>query len=86
VASAIRPLTRGPYATDASHDQIMPIGVVAPSSTKEVEYTASVPIQKFGFRPESARLEQRAIAEARRAAESIARAEVQRMLRKAMVP
>jgi hypothetical protein len=27
----------GRYATDASHDQIMPIGVVAPSSTKEVE-------------------------------------------------
>jgi hypothetical protein len=35
--------TRGRYATDASLDQIMPIGVVAPSSLKEVEYAASLP-------------------------------------------
>ena len=34
--------TRGRYATDASHYQIMPIGVVAPSSTKEVEYTLAL--------------------------------------------
>src|SRR5215467_9558053 len=30
--------TRGRYATDASHYQIMPIGVVAPRSAKEVEH------------------------------------------------
>ena len=34
--------SRGRYATDASHYQIMPIGVVAPSSTKEVEYTLAI--------------------------------------------
>jgi FAD/FMN-containing dehydrogenase len=34
--------TRGRYATDASHYQIMPIGVVAPSSAKEVEYTLAL--------------------------------------------
>jgi FAD/FMN-containing dehydrogenase len=34
--------SRGRYATDASHYQIMPIGVVAPSSTKEVEYTLAL--------------------------------------------
>ena len=33
------PFTRGRYATDASHYQIMPIGVVAPRSAKEVEQT-----------------------------------------------
>jgi FAD/FMN-containing dehydrogenase/Fe-S oxidoreductase len=33
------PFTRGRYATDASHYQITPIGVVAPRSTKEVEHT-----------------------------------------------
>src|SRR5262245_39882753 len=32
------PFTRGRYATDASHYQIMPIGVVAPRSAKEVEH------------------------------------------------
>ena len=30
--------TRGRYATDASHYQIMPIGVVAPRSVKEAEH------------------------------------------------
>ncbi len=34
--------TRGRYATDASHYQIMPIGVVAPRSLKEVEYTLAL--------------------------------------------
>src|SRR2546423_13615611 len=34
--------TRGRYATDASHYQIMPIGVVAPRSLKEVEYTIAL--------------------------------------------
>jgi FAD/FMN-containing dehydrogenase/Fe-S oxidoreductase len=34
--------TRGRYATDASHYQIMPIGVVAPRSPKEVEYTLAL--------------------------------------------
>jgi len=34
--------TRGRYATDASHYQIMPIGVVAPSSAKEVEYALAL--------------------------------------------
>src|SRR5213075_2439910 len=34
--------TRGRYATDASHYQIMPIGVVAPRSMKEVEYTLAL--------------------------------------------
>jgi hypothetical protein len=34
--------TRGRYATDASHYQIMPIGVVASSSAKEVEYTLAL--------------------------------------------
>ena len=34
--------TRGRYATDASHYQIMPIGVVAPRSTKEIEYTLAL--------------------------------------------
>ncbi len=31
------PFTRGRYATDASHDQIMPIGVVAPRSMQEAQ-------------------------------------------------
>jgi FAD/FMN-containing dehydrogenase/Fe-S oxidoreductase len=31
--------SRGRYATDASHYQIMPLGVVIPRSIKEVEYT-----------------------------------------------
>src|SRR2546421_10238759 len=30
--------TRGRYATDASHYQIMPVGVVAPRSIKEAEH------------------------------------------------
>ena len=34
--------TRGRYATDASHYQIMPVGVVAPRSVKEVEYTIAL--------------------------------------------
>src|SRR5262249_30520321 len=34
--------TRGRYVTDASHYQIMPIGVVAPRSLKEVEYTLAL--------------------------------------------
>lgn len=36
------PFTRGRYATDASHYQIMPIGVVAPRSAKEVEYALAL--------------------------------------------
>jgi FAD/FMN-containing dehydrogenase/Fe-S oxidoreductase len=36
------PFTRGRYATDASHYQIMPIGAVAPRSTKEVEHTLAL--------------------------------------------
>ncbi|MGA7486726.1 MAG: FAD-binding oxidoreductase, partial [Xanthobacteraceae bacterium] len=39
---AFDPFTRGRYATDASHYQIMPVGVVAPSSTKEVEHTLAL--------------------------------------------
>ncbi len=35
-------VTRGRYATDASHYQIMPIGVVAPRSMQEVEYTLTL--------------------------------------------
>ena len=34
--------TRGRYATDASHYQIMPIGVVAPRSVKEAEYALAL--------------------------------------------
>src|SRR5436305_4583166 len=34
--------TRGRYATDASHYQIMPIGVVAPRSVKEAEYALAI--------------------------------------------
>src|SRR5712692_2573037 len=34
--------TRGRYATDASHYQMMPIGVVAPRSAKEAEYTLAI--------------------------------------------
>jgi len=34
--------TRGRYATDASHYQIMPLGVVAPRSVKEAEYTLAL--------------------------------------------
>src|SRR2546430_10280708 len=34
--------TRGRYATDASHYQIMPIGVVAPRSTKEAEHAMAI--------------------------------------------
>jgi FAD/FMN-containing dehydrogenase/Fe-S oxidoreductase len=34
--------TRGRYATDASHYQIMPLGVVAPLSVKEVEYALAL--------------------------------------------
>jgi FAD/FMN-containing dehydrogenase/Fe-S oxidoreductase len=36
------PFTRGRYATDASHYQIMPIGVVAPRSVKEAEYALAI--------------------------------------------
>ena len=36
------PFTRGRYATDASHYQIMPIGVVAPRSAKEVEHALAL--------------------------------------------
>jgi FAD/FMN-containing dehydrogenase len=39
---AFDPATRGRYATDASHYQIMPLGVVAPRSIKEVEYALSI--------------------------------------------
>src|SRR5438132_445618 len=34
--------TRGRYATDASHYQIMPLGVVAPQSLKEAEYALAL--------------------------------------------
>ena len=34
--------TRGRYATDASHYQIMPIGVVAPRSMKEAEHALAL--------------------------------------------
>src|SRR5438132_857842 len=34
--------TRGRYATDASHYQIMPLGVVAPQSLKEAEYAIAL--------------------------------------------
>jgi len=34
--------TRGRYATDASHYQIMPLGVVAPRSVKEAEYALAL--------------------------------------------
>src|SRR5207237_2747792 len=36
------PFTLGRYATDASHYQIMPIGVVAPRSIKEAEYALAI--------------------------------------------
>jgi FAD/FMN-containing dehydrogenase len=36
------PFTRGRYATDASHYQIMPLGVVAPRSLKEVDYALAI--------------------------------------------
>jgi FAD/FMN-containing dehydrogenase/Fe-S oxidoreductase len=39
---AFDPFTRGRYATDASHYQIMPIGVVAPRSAKEVEHALAL--------------------------------------------
>jgi FAD/FMN-containing dehydrogenase/Fe-S oxidoreductase len=38
--------TRGRYATDASHYQIMPIGVVAPCSIKEVEHALALARQE----------------------------------------
>ena len=38
--------TRGRYATDASHYQIMPIGVVAPRSIKEIEHTLALARQE----------------------------------------
>src|SRR5438876_4921948 len=34
--------TRGRYATDASHYQILPLGVVAPLSVKEAEYALAI--------------------------------------------
>ncbi|HEY2186513.1 MAG TPA: hypothetical protein VGH39_16095, partial [Xanthobacteraceae bacterium] len=34
--------TRGRYATDASHYQMMPVGVVAPRSIKEVEHALAL--------------------------------------------
>jgi FAD/FMN-containing dehydrogenase/Fe-S oxidoreductase len=36
------PFTRGRYATDASHYQVMPIGVVAPRSIKEAEHALAL--------------------------------------------
>src|ERR1700694_5349040 len=36
------PFTRGRYATDASHYQMMPIGVVAPRSVKEAQCTLAL--------------------------------------------
>jgi FAD/FMN-containing dehydrogenase len=35
-------VTRGRYPTDASHDQITPIGVAAPRTLKEIEYTLAI--------------------------------------------
>jgi hypothetical protein len=40
---AFDPATRGRYATDASHYQIMPLGVVAPRSLKEPECLGGLP-------------------------------------------
>src|SRR4051794_22926781 len=34
--------TRGRYATDASHYQVMPIGVVAPRSIKEAQHALAL--------------------------------------------
>src|SRR5919204_5156108 len=34
--------TRGRYATDASHYQIMPLGVVAPRSVKEAQHALAI--------------------------------------------
>ena len=34
--------TRGRYATDASHYQITPLGVAAPRTLKEIEYTLAI--------------------------------------------
>ena len=39
---AFDPFTRGRYATDASHYQVTPIGVVAPRSVKEAEYALAL--------------------------------------------
>ena len=39
---AFDPFTRGRYATDASHYQIMPLGVVAPHSVKEAEHAIAL--------------------------------------------
>src|ERR1700745_2462398 len=40
--------TRGRYATDASHYQIMPLGVVAPLSVKEAEYALALAREEGG--------------------------------------
>ena len=39
---AFDPFTRGRYATDASHYQVMPIGVVMPRSVKEAEHALAI--------------------------------------------
>src|SRR6266849_8576541 len=39
---AFDPFTRGRYATDASHYQMMPVGVVMPRSVKEVEHALAL--------------------------------------------
>ena len=39
---AFDPFTRGRYATDASHYQIMPLGVVAPRSVEEAEHAIAL--------------------------------------------
>jgi FAD/FMN-containing dehydrogenase/Fe-S oxidoreductase len=39
---AFDPFTRGRYATDASHYQVMPIGVVTPRSVKEAEHALTI--------------------------------------------
>src|SRR5712692_8410309 len=41
-AVAFDPFTRGRYATDASHYQMMPVGVVMPRSVKEVEHALAL--------------------------------------------
>ena len=39
---AFDPFTRGRYATDASHYQVMPIGVVTPRSVEEAEHALTI--------------------------------------------
>ena len=43
--------TRGRYATDASHYQIMPVGVVAPKTVEEAERAIARQIIRWIFAP-----------------------------------